>query len=94
MNCPIRLVPRRCDKCPFGKEGLCDYPYVGATNVLSSSSVVVKAEFARSLEETKSDIAAGRITFRNPPLEWTEKMLNITALNCTLLKIREEARWN
>jgi hypothetical protein len=26
-SCPIRLVNRDCHKCPFGKEGFCDYPY-------------------------------------------------------------------
>lgn len=94
MNCPIRLVPRKCDKCPFGKEGLCDYPYVGARNVLSSSSVVAKAEFQQRLEEIKDDIASGCIRFYNPPPEWTEKLLNRTVWNCALLKIREEAKWN
>ena len=61
---------------------------------LSPSAVLVKAEFRRRFEEIKDDIANGRITFYNPPPEWTEKLLNVTALNCALLKIREEAKWN
>ena len=98
MSCPIKLVPCKCDKCPFGKEGLCDYPYVGArrvaTKALHPSSIIVKSAFRQCFDELKDDIANCRLTFRNQPPEWTEKLLNITALNWALLKIREEAKWN
>ena len=94
MNCPIKLVPRKCDKCPFGKDGLCDYPYIGARNALSPSATLAKAEFRRRFEEIKDDIANGRITFYNPSPEWTEELLDRTAQICTLCKIQEEARWN
>lgn len=26
-DCPIKLVPLKCDRCPFSKESLCDYPH-------------------------------------------------------------------
>ena len=55
---------------------------------------VAKAAFKRQFLQIKDDIASGRITFRGQPPEWTEKLLNITAFNCAILKIREEARWN
>ena len=60
----------------------------------STSSDAVKVAFRQRFEEIKDDIASGRLTFYNPPLEWTEKLLNVTALNWVLLKIREEAKWN
>lgn len=63
-------------------------------NVKSYSSKVVSLIFRRRFEEVKDDIANGRITFYNSPPEWTDKLLNVTALNCTLLQIHEEARWN
>ena len=58
------------------------------------SEAVVKAVFKRRFEEIKDDIESGRITFYNRPEVWTEKMLKITALNCVLLLIAEEAKWN
>ncbi|GAF75757.1 unnamed protein product [marine sediment metagenome] len=27
MGCPVKLKKPDCNKCEFGKEGLCDYPY-------------------------------------------------------------------
>lgn len=61
---------------------------------LSPSSDAAKVAFRQRFEEIKDDIASGRITFYNPLPEWTEKLLNVTALNCALLKICEEAKWN
>ena len=98
MSCPIKLVPCKCDKCLFGKDGLCDYPYAGARRLdtmkaLHPSAKAAKAAFRQRFDEIKGDIASGRINFYNTP-EWTEKLLNITALNCALVRIHEEAKWN
>ena len=57
------------------------------------SDKVVKVAFRQRMEGIKDDIAAGRITFYNPP-QWTDKLLNITAMNCTLLLLAKEAKWN
>lgn len=27
MECPLKLKKPDCNKCDFGKEDLCDYPY-------------------------------------------------------------------
>jgi len=99
MICPIRLTPLKCDKCPFGKDGACDYPYVSTRRVdivepKPRSSVVAEIAFRQRFDEFKDDIANGRLTFRIQPPEWTEQLLNITALSCALLKIAEEAKWN
>lgn len=56
--------------------------------------IVVKTAFRLRVEEIKDDIAAGRIKFYNSPLEWTDKLLKITALNCVLLLWAQEAKWN
>ncbi len=29
INCPLGLSSPDCRTCPFAKEGLCDYPYIG-----------------------------------------------------------------
>ncbi len=58
------------------------------------SDIVVKAAFRQRIQEIKDDIAAGRIKFYNSPPEWTDKLLNITALNCVLLLLTQEAKWN
>lgn len=55
---------------------------------------VVEAAFRQRMEEIKDDIAAGRIKFWNSPPEWTEKLLHVTALNCVLLLLAQEAKWN
>jgi len=96
MDCPIKLVVLRCDKCPFGKEGLCDFPYARSEyrRRHSYDVAVVMLDFKWRFEETMDDIINGRITFRNPPHEWTDELLIGTALRCTLCKIQEESRWN
>lgn len=96
MDCPLKLVVRKCDKCPFGKEGLCDFPYARSVHRRRRSYdiAVVMVEFKWRLEEMLDDIANGRITFRNPPQEWTDELLARTVLRCTLCKIQEESRWN
>lgn len=64
------------------------------TMVTQASNIVVMTAFRIRFDEVKADIKAGRITFKNSPPEWTEKMLNITALNYVMLLLAEEARWN
>lgn len=61
---------------------------------MNKGSVVVKAAFRQRMVEIKDDIAAGRIKFWNSPPEWTEKLLEITSLNCALLLLADRARWN
>jgi hypothetical protein len=96
MGCPIKLVVRECDKCPFGKEGLCDFPYARGVRTQRRSYDVAVAilDFKRRFEEMRDDIASGRLTFRNHPQEWTEEMLDMAALRCTLCKIYRVAGWN
>lgn len=62
--------------------------------VRAKSDLAVSASFRLRMEEIKDDIAAGRIKFYNSPPEWTEQLLTITALNCVLLQLAQEARWN
>lgn len=33
MECPVGMPLFYCDICPYQKEGLCDYPYIGASKV-------------------------------------------------------------
>lgn len=61
---------------------------------MKSGDAVVKAAFRQRMEEIKDDIATGRIKFYNSPPEWTEQLLKITSLNCTLLLLAERAKWN
>ncbi len=28
-GCPLNCKNPDCDTCPYSKEGLCDYPYIG-----------------------------------------------------------------
>jgi len=58
------------------------------------AEIAAKVAFEKRLDEIKDDIEAGRITFRKQPEVWTKKMLNITALNCVLLMIAAESKWN
>ncbi len=59
-----------------------------------SSDLVVKASFRQRLGRIKDDIAAGRITFYNSRPEVIEEYLETIALNCTLLVLASEAKWN
>ena len=61
---------------------------------MSQSDVVVEAAFRQRMEEIKDDISAGRLTIRNAPEEMSEKMLDMLALNCALLLLAHEAKWN
>lgn len=62
------------------------------------TDTVVKAAFKRRIKQVKEAILSGEITFYNVPLvecySWPEKLLNVTALNCTLLLLAERAKWN
>ena len=62
--------------------------------MVKASDTVVRAAFRQRMQETKEDIADGRIKFYNSPPEWTEQLLNLTALNSVLLLLAEEAKWN
>ena len=33
MNCPLKLTKPDCSVCPFSKDSLCDYPWIGTTKV-------------------------------------------------------------
>ena len=48
--------------------------------MVRACDIAVRAAFRLRMQEIKDDIAAGRIKFYNSPPEWTEKLLNITAL--------------
>lgn len=61
---------------------------------MKASDIVVQAVFRIKFEKIKDDIEAGRIIFYNQPEVWTEKLLNITALNSILLLLAYEAKWN
>lgn len=61
---------------------------------MQAAETVVKAVFQQRVEEIKDDILAGRLTIRNAPAEMPGEMLDILALNCVLLLLAEEARWN
>ena len=62
--------------------------------VRAKADLAVSATFRQRMEEVRDDIAAGRIKFYNGPPEWTEQLLTIMALNCVLLLLAQEARWN
>ena len=61
---------------------------------MRASDTVVRAAFRLRMREIKDDIAAGQIKFFNSPPEWTEQLLEITALNSVLLLLAQEAKWN
>jgi len=62
--------------------------------MVRACDLAVRAAFRRRMQEIKDDIAAGRIKFSNSPPEWTEQLLKITAFNCVLLLLAQEAKWN
>ena len=62
--------------------------------MVRACEIAVRAAFRQRMQEIKDDIAAGRIKFSNSPPEWTEQLLIITALNCVLLLLAQEAKWN
>ena len=62
--------------------------------MVRACEIVVEVAFRQRLEVIKADIAAGRITLKNSPAEWTEQLLKITASNCVLLLLAQEAKWN
>ena len=62
--------------------------------MVRACDIAVRAAFRLRMHEIKDDIAAGRIKFSNSPPEWTEQLLEITALNCVLLLLAQEAKWN
>lgn len=57
-------------------------------------TIIVKTAFERRVDQTKEDIETGKITLRNAPKFWDEKMLDTAALKCTLFILANEARWN
>lgn len=61
---------------------------------MQASESIVKAIIKRRFDEVKADIKSGRRKFYNSPPEWTEELLNITARNCVLMLLANEAKWN
>ena len=61
---------------------------------MRAPEAVVEAAFRQRFDEIRDDIESGRLNFNNRPEVWTEKLLNMTALNCVLLRIAAEAKWN
>jgi len=62
--------------------------------MVKASDIAVRAAFRLRMQEIKDDIAAGRIKFSNSPPEWTEHLLEITALNWVMWVLAQEAKWN
>lgn len=62
--------------------------------MVAASDIAVKAAFQQRMEEIKDDILGGRLTIRNAPAEMSERMLNMLALNCVLLLLAQEVKWN
>lgn len=62
--------------------------------MVSKADEVVRLDFRRRVEEMRQGICSGEVKFFNPPDEWTDKLLNTTALNCTLLLLAELSKWN
>ena len=56
--------------------------------------LAVRVSFRHRVEEIKDDIAAGRIKFYNAPPEWTDQLLEVTALNCVLLLLADRSKFN
>ena len=62
--------------------------------MVRACDIAVRVAFRQRMQEIKDDISAGRIKFYNSPPEWTEQFLNITAFNCALLLLAQEAKLN
>jgi len=60
----------------------------------AKGDLAVRKSFRLRIDEIKDDIAAGRIKFYNSPPEWTEQLLNVTAMNCVLLLLADRSKWN
>jgi len=58
------------------------------------AEIVIKETFKRRIHRLRRDILDGRVQFYNPPEVWTDRMLNITSLNGTLINLAREQRWN
>ena len=56
--------------------------------------IAVRAAFRQRMQEIKDDIVTGRIKFYNSPPEWSEQLLELTALSCVLVLLAQEAKWN
>jgi hypothetical protein len=59
------------------------------------SALIIREAIRRKKQAVKEDIAAGRINLTNETeVKLTEQLLDLIALNYTLLKIKGEARLN
>jgi len=61
---------------------------------VNPSQSVVKCAFRQRFDEVRDDLENGRIKFWASPEVWVKKQLDITALNCVLLLLAKEAKWN
>jgi hypothetical protein len=58
------------------------------------ADAAVKVAFRRRVKQLRGDMLDGNVQFYNPPEVWTDKLLNITSLNGTLINLAHEERWN
>lgn len=62
---------------------------------MTRAALIIKEAIRRRKREVKDDIAAGRIDLTNEAeVELTEQLLDLIALNYTLLKLKNDARFN
>ena len=97
MNCPLRIAPRNCGGCPFGKEGLCDYPHATAATTRPLPAEEVVAADLRSRFVKARGLAREKREFCDLPRRadgLVLRMLDTMAPIYVQLKTREEARWN
>jgi hypothetical protein len=61
---------------------------------MTLADVVVEVDLKRRTQRLRRNILDGKVQFYNPPDVWTDKLLNITSLNGTLINLAHEERWN
>lgn len=62
---------------------------------MTRSALIIREAIRRKQESVKEDIAAGRINLTNEAeVELTDQLLDLIAMNYTVLKLKNEARYN
>jgi hypothetical protein len=62
---------------------------------MTRAALIIREALKRKKQAIKEDIAAGRIDLTNEAeVEITDQLLDLIALNYTLLKLKNEARFN
>lgn len=62
---------------------------------MTRAALIIREALKRKKQAVKEDIAAGRIDLTNEAeIEITDQLLDLIALNYTLLKLKNEARFN